>query len=189
MSYAYVLALAARKRERISLLDWGGGIGHYYILSQALLPKVDIDYHCKDVPLLCQGGRELLPEASFHEDEEDCFKRSYDLVLVSGSLQYCEDWKRLVQRLASVTGIYLYITRLPIVERAASFVAVQRPYRYGYQTEYVGWFLNRREFLNHMDTLRMDLLREFLTQEKPYVLNAPEQGEHLGFLFRPKRSE
>jgi putative methyltransferase (TIGR04325 family) len=189
MAYAYAIALAARKKDRISLLDWGGGIGHYYIISKALLPEVTIDYHCKDLPLLCEGGRELLPEANFYEDEEECFEPTYDFVLASSSLQYCEDWKRIAQRLALATRSYLYITRIPIIHRKASFVVVQRPYQYGYETEYLCWFLNREEFLTHMSTLEMELIREFLIQEQPHVHNAPEQGEYRGFLFRPTSRE
>jgi len=189
MAYAYVLARASWKRDRISLLDWGGGIGHYYIISKALLPEIEIDYHCKDLPLLCRGGREFLPEAKFHENEEECFARTYDLVLASSSLHYSEDWKSVAQRLAVSTRSYLYITRFPIVHRLPSFVAVQRPYRYGYQTEYLCWFLNRQEFLTHMGTLEMDLVREFLIQERPHVHKAPEQGEYRGYLFRSRRNE
>jgi putative methyltransferase (TIGR04325 family) len=189
MAYAYAIALAARKKDRISLLDWGGGIGHYYIISKALLPEVTIDYHCKDLPLLCGGGRELLPEAKFYENEEECFARVYDLVLASSSLHYREDWQRIAQRLALAARSYLYITRLPIIHRKASFVVVQRPYRYGYETEYLCWFLNREEFLTHMSTLEMELVREFLIQERPHVHNAPEQAEYRGFLFRPTSRE
>ena len=189
MAYAYAIALAARKKDRISLLDWGGGIGHYYIIGKALLPEVTIDYHCKDLPLLCKGGRELLPEANFYENEEECFARAYDLVLASSSLHYCEDWQRIAQRLALATRSYLYITRLPIIHKKASFVVVQRPYRYGYETEYLCWFLNREEFLTYISTLEMDLVREFLIQERPQVHEAPEQGEYRGFLFRPRRRE
>jgi hypothetical protein len=29
MSYAYVLALTTRHRERLSVLDWGGGVGQF----------------------------------------------------------------------------------------------------------------------------------------------------------------
>ena len=189
MAYAYAIAMAARKKDRISLLDWGGGIGHYYVISQALLPDVTIDYHCKDLPLLCKGGRELLPEAKFYENEEECFVSAYDFVLASSSLHYCEDWKRIAQQLVLATRSYIYITRLPIVHGAPSFVAVQRPYRYGYQTEYLCWFLNREEFLAHMNTLGMELIREFLIQERPHVYNAPEQGEYRGFLFRRSSGE
>ena len=189
MAYAYVIARASRKKDRISLLDWGGGIGHYYIIGKALLPEIEIDYHCKDLPLLCRGGRELLPEAKFHENEEECFARTYDLVLASSSLHYSEDWKSVAQRLAVATRSYLYITRLPIVHRLTSFVAVQRPYQYGYQTEYLCWFLNREEFLTHMGAFEMELVREFLIQERPHVHKAPEQGEYRGFLFRPRRGQ
>jgi putative methyltransferase (TIGR04325 family) len=186
MAYGYVIARAAWKRDCISILDWGGGIGHYYLISKALLPEIEIEYHCKDVPILCQGGRELLPEVKFYEKEEECFTRTYDLVLTSSSLQYSEDWKGIAEQLALATHSYLYITRFPIVHRPTSFVAVQRPYRYGYQTEYLCWFLNRQEFLTHMSTLEMELIREFLIHERPHVQKAPEQGEYRGFLFRPK---
>lgn len=38
MSYGYVLARASRQRDGLSVLDWGGGAGHYYLYSRALLP-------------------------------------------------------------------------------------------------------------------------------------------------------
>ncbi len=189
MAYAYVIAQASWKRDRISLLDWGGGIGQYYLIGKALLPEIEIEYHCKDVPILCQGGRELLPEAKFYENEDECFARTYDLVLASSSLHYSEDWKGIAERLALATCSYLYITRFPIVHREASFVAIQRPYQYGYQTEYLCWFLNRQDFLTHMSTLEMELIREFLIYERPHVHKAPEQGEYRGFLFRPRRGQ
>src|ERR1700716_4262172 len=40
MSYGYVLALAARSKDRIAILDWVGGVGHYYLYTKALLPEV-----------------------------------------------------------------------------------------------------------------------------------------------------
>lgn len=183
MTYGYVLAMAARRKDRITLLDWGGGVGHYCVISHALLPDLEITYHCRDVPLLCQGGRTLLPNAHFHEDDGECFSLTYDLVLVSGSLHYWQDWKALVQRLTRVSRPYLYVTRLPIVHRSPSFVALQRPAQHGYDTEYFGWFLNRQEFLDHMQSVGMTAVREFLIDEKPLVHGAPEQGEFRGFLF------
>jgi len=183
MAYGYALALAARKKDRVSLLDWGGGIGHYKPISQALLPGVEIEYYCKDVPLLCKAGRELQPSATYHEDEESCFARNYDLVLLSGSLQYSEDWKHLMHRLAAASRRYLYVARLPIVHWAASFTVVQRPYPHGYATEYVSWVLNRQEFLNHVGSLGMALTREILLSDGPVTQGAPEPCEFSSFLF------
>lgn len=189
MTYGYVLAMAARKRDRITLLDWGGGVGHYCVISRALMPDLEVGYHCRDVPLLCRGGRSLLPDARFHEDDDECFSRTYDLVLVSGSLHYWQDWKGLAQRLAGVSRPYLYVTRLPIVQRSQSFVTIQRPTQHGYDSEYLGWFLNRQEFLDHMQLMGTTLVREFLIEERPVVHGAPEQGEFRGFLFVSQERE
>ncbi len=185
MAFAYVLARAARGRDRLAMLDWGGGIGHYLALARALLPEVALDYHCRDLPALCRHGRTLFPDARFHEDDETALARSYDLVLASSSLQYREDWRGTLALLARATGSWLFVTRLPTVRRAPSFVVVQRPHLHGYHTEYAGWFLNRDELLDHARGLSLALEREFVVDERVTVPRAPEPGEYLGFLFRP----
>jgi putative methyltransferase (TIGR04325 family) len=184
MTYGYVLAKAAHQKQKLSILDWGGGLGHYYPISQALLPDLDIDYTCKDLPLLCQGGRELLPNITFYDDEHQCFQRNYNLVLSSSSLQYSPDWQQAIQKLVQVSDPYLFITRLPIVHHSDSFVVVQRPYAYGYHTEYMTWFLNRQAVIDYTLSLGMEFVREFLIAEKFPVPNAPETAEARGFLFK-----
>ena len=183
MAFGYVLALAAHKKDHLSMLDWGGGIGHYYLLTQALLPEVEIEYHCKDVPVLCEYGAQLFPQQHFYPDER-CFDRVYDFVMASASLHYTEDWQSLLKRLAGATSGYLYIADLPSVQRASSFVFVQRPYQYGYNTEYLSWCLNRTEFLHIAERAGLDLLREFVYGHQPLIHGAPEQNSYHGYLFR-----
>jgi putative methyltransferase (TIGR04325 family) len=188
MAFAYALALAARHKDALSMLDWGGGIGHYYLLAQALLPDVRIEYHCKDVPLLAEYGAKLFPDQRFYADES-CLERTYDFVLASTSLHYCEDWQRVLAGLAKATGEYLYITRLPTVVQAPSYVFIQRPYAYGYNTEYLGWCLNKAEFLAEAGKLGLSLVREFVIGEQPPIANAPESCQYRGFLFRASSEE
>jgi putative methyltransferase (TIGR04325 family) len=183
VSYGYVLARAGRAKETLSVLDWGGGLGHYYVLSSVLLPGVKLDYTCKDLSRVCAEGRKLLPEVVFCDDES-CLSRTYDLVHAGTSLHYSEDWRATVVGLARAAGEHLYVSRLPVVETSAPFVVVQRPYRYGYDTEYLCWFLNRREFVTHVESCGFELAREFLVMDRPYVYRAPEQGQFRSFLFR-----
>lgn len=185
MSFAYVLALAAGGRPSVSLLDWGGGIGHYAVLARSLLPETRVEYFCKELPLLCAAGREVLPRDTFLDGEEACAGRTYDLVLASSSLHYSEDWRGTLGLLARLTGSYLYVTRLPIVRQVPSYVVVQRPHACGYLTEYQGWFLNRDELLSATAALGLGLQREFLIDERPPVTGAPEPAEYRGYLFRP----
>jgi hypothetical protein len=104
--------------------------------------------------------------------------------MASGSLHYSRDWRAAFASLAAASDGWLYITRLPMVRKAPSFVVVQRPYMHGYDTEYCGWFLNYSEVLEHSSHLGLELVREFLVPESPFVENAPERCQYGGFLFK-----
>jgi len=120
LTFGYVLARAARGGE-VSVLDWGGGPGHYYVLARALLPEVELDYHSRDLPRLVALGREVLPEATFHDDDS-CLERTYDLVVASDSLQYAREVEAALARLASAAAPWLFVAQLPVAENAAAFV-------------------------------------------------------------------
>jgi len=184
VTYAYVLALAARQKQSVAVLDWGGGLGHYSLLSKSVLPDVHLEYYCHDLPLLCQAGREYSPGVRFVERRDDCFSRTYDLVLASSSLWYEEYWRGLVDELAAAANPYLYVTRMIFVDHASSYVAIQRPRADSYRTEYLCWILNRQEFIDHAHSRGMQLVREFVISDAQYIFKAPEQGSYKGFLFR-----
>jgi putative methyltransferase (TIGR04325 family) len=183
LSFAYVVALAAHGNERLSVLDWGGGLGHYYELARSAVPGLELGYHVKETPATCAEGRRVSPGVSFHDDEA-CLDRRYDLVVASSSLQYAEDWPGLLGRLAGATGRYLYVARVPVALRADSFVVIQRPYVHGYQTEYLGWVVDRAELLERARAAGLGLAREFLLDARFSALGAPEDPvEHRSFLF------
>jgi putative methyltransferase (TIGR04325 family) len=183
VSFAYALAVASRGRGRISVLDWGGALGHYHALARSVLPDLELDYHVKETPAVCAQGRELQPEVSFHEDES-CLDRRYDLVMASASLHYEPDWRALVRRLADVTERYLYLARVPVALRSGSFVVLQRAHAYGYETEYLGWVVNRRDLLDAASASGARLVREFLVDAWFSAAGAPEDPlGHRSFLF------
>jgi putative methyltransferase (TIGR04325 family) len=186
MTFAYLLGrIAAERRKGMpSVLDWGGGIGHYYQYARALYPATDFDYWIKDLPELCEAGAPRNPGAHFTPDEAAALSRRYDLVFASSSLHYTRDVYGLIDRLCGAAGRYLMVTRTPFVENHDDFVVVQRPHRYGYLTEYAGWFLNRPRFQTFIEQRGFVLDREFMLAERPHVGNAPEQCHYRGFLFR-----
>lgn len=185
VSFAYVLALSARCRERVSILDWGGDIGSYRLISEAVIKDVSIDYNCAEVPVICQVGQELQPDVNFYSSKSEWSKKCYDLVLASSAIHYVQDWKQLIIDLMSVCSGYLYITRLPVVQRSPSFVMIQR----AYATEYFGWVINREELINYVHENGFDLIREFVNHEGPIISKAPEQNIYMGFLFKKSKSQ
>jgi putative methyltransferase (TIGR04325 family) len=186
MSYAYVLARTARGASRVSMLDWGGGLGHYYLISRALFPELEIAYTCKEVSAVCERGRELLPAVTF-VDDDSCLQQQYDLVLASSSIEYVEAWQTLARRLAAAARSYLYLARVPTARTNASYVVLQRAQRYGYDTEYVSWIFNRDELIECVTGASMQLVREFVCGADNVIRGAPERVESRGFLFAPER--
>lgn len=183
MSFAYVLGRVAQEEPAPSLLDWGGGCGHYAVLARALYPRLALDYHCRDLPLLAGLGAEFLPGDHFYSDDA-CLARRYDLVMANTSFHYNRAWQSRLAGLVGATGRYFYAGNFPITTDADSFVFVQRPYAYGYATEYLAWCLNREEFLAEATRLGLGLEREFVYGYAPKIHNAPGGAGYRGFLFR-----
>ena len=179
ISYAYTLALTAHKKDRISVLEWGGALGHYYLVGKAVLPDVTIDYHVKEVPLMAKAGQQLNPDVHWYADES-CLERDYDLIMMTGCIPYIKDWSKLLHRIAPSVKKYLFLFRLPVVENGPSFIAIQRLYH----SQMLHQQLNQDEFLEAVADTGLTLMREFVVGDRPYIKGAPEQCEIRGWLFR-----
>lgn len=182
--FAYLLARVALGKEKVSLLDWGGGAGQYYAYARAMLPEIPLDYSCKEVAQLAAVGRRHVPEGRFTDSDDEAFARRYDLVFASGAIQFVQDIDPLIARLCGAAQEWLFVTRLPVVEKTDDFVIIQHPYAYGYDTEYLCWVFNRARLLARVERHGFKLEREFLLNERPVVANAPEALRYAGFLFR-----
>ena len=186
LAWAYVLARARRNAARISVLDWGGALGHHSVLARKLFPELELDYHCRDLPAVCAQGREVLADVTFHDDDR-CLDARYDMVFASNSLQYEENWPSRLEDLARAARDWLFVTRVPAACSHPSFVVLQRAYRYGYATEYLGWAVGRDELLDVARSSGLDLVREFALLPPFSIDGAPDAVTDLGFLF--SRSE
>ncbi len=184
LAYAYCLARTAAGAAQVSILDFGCGAGHYLPLSREILPDTAIQYTGYDLPHLCDLARELNPDGTFLDSAEACWGRQYDLVLVSGSLQYVRAWREPLRQLANAARGSLFVTRLPVTPGPAAFVVTQRAQAYGYMSEYSGWVFSRAEFLGEAAALGLHLEREFHLLDRPEVQGAPDEVGYRGFLFR-----
>ena len=90
----------------------------------------------------------------------------------------------MVNRLSEATSRHLYITRVPTVHKVPSYVMVQRPYVYGFDTEYLGCALTVQSFWHVPSLPLLTLIREFVVKSPPYIQNAPEQCTYWGYLFQ-----
>ena len=110
-----VVALVGDDKERISILDYGGGMGTSYLncLSAMRGSNVTkIDHHIVDLEDTIEYGIKLYPKdmgIHFHRDIPVALK-NVDIVYIGSTLQYINDYQALIQRLAKLTPKYILLT-------------------------------------------------------------------------------
>lgn len=178
LTFGYVLGFVSRMKSSVSILDWGAGIGHYYSLSKALFPDLQIDYYCVEVPLMVEMGKKINPKVNWCSDNS-YLEQSFDLVMVNASLQYVKEWKKLLNELRQISK-YIFLTRVPVINKANSFIAVQEEQG----TQMLHNQFNKQELLDTFSRENLLIIREFVVGDKPYIKNAPEQCEFQGWLLK-----
>jgi len=172
----------------VRVLDYGGGLGHYYKLAKALYPDLLLDYHVKEVERMAAKGAELNPDVTWHADDR-CLESRYDLVLTTGSLPYIREWKTLIPKLLDASMRYFSLFRVPVVESGPSFVAIQRVYG----SQMLHQVLNQSELLEAVCAGDFELARELVIEDRPYIKGAPETSLVKAWLFKrspdPKTDE
>jgi putative methyltransferase (TIGR04325 family) len=179
--FGYVLALVARDKQKVTVLDYGGNLGDYYWLARALVPAIELDYHCKELPLVADTGRQITPDVTWHTDNA-CFDEAYDLVMFSSSLHCLQDWQGILRRASRSARCYLLLSDVPTVRRVPAFVVTQRS---GSMT-HLQCQMNRSEIVDTVERAGLRLIREFEMGPHPRVASAPEQSTCVGWLFERK---
>lgn len=184
-AFALAVALAARGRPHVSVLDWGGAFGHYALIAKTVLPSMRIDYTVKERQPICNVGAELNPTVSFTFDDVVAFSRQYDLVIAAGSLQYSPDWRDISNHLAASAKEWLLVAQLPITVPAhPSFVVQQRLRRIGIAADSICWIIDPREFLDRLHKSGFVLVREFLSAPPRGVIGGGTNSTSTTLLLR-----
>lgn len=185
LALAYAVARAGRSKNAIRVLDWGGGLGQSRLVIQALHPDISVEHHVAETPVTCVHGRQVNPESVFHDDDQ-WQSLGFDLVIASGSIQYVEHWRELLENLVTVSGDWTYVARFPVIESGRTYVMRQRANPL-YDTEYLGWVVRRNEVLEQLEDLGSEPVREFSYGEAVHVPKAPNQPVYRGWLTRKVR--
>jgi putative methyltransferase (TIGR04325 family) len=178
VQFALVAARTALGRDELRLLDYGGGFGVHALAVARLLPALRFQYTVAELPAFCESGRELNTHVRFVQSLEEAGD-GYHLVYASSSIQYSEDWRKLVRHLCRATVHNLFITRTPFIFDRPAFLTIQRAYK----TEYPGWVFNYDEFVQEVMCHGFALKEVFLNGCGISVRGVKTPNVHLGLLF------
>ena len=179
VTFGQVIEITGRGKPRLSVLDVGGNFGDYYWIGKALVPGIELEFHCRELPAIAEAGRQINPVVSFHTGDE-CFERPHDLVMFSSSLQYLPHWQDVLGRAARAARGFLFLSDVPAVQFVPSYIAAE--HADGAAT--LQHMINRTEIIDAATRAGFHLVREFDMGPHPQVANAPEQPVCVGWLFQ-----
>jgi len=147
---------ANSKENKVTILDFGGGLGSTYIsVTAACANQQTIDYHIVESKSICQAG-----EKCFKDDRQIHFYdhlpdeiQDVDIVCLASSIQYVEDWKSLLKELMKYDPRYILIADLPGGDIPT--YATSQNY---YESKIPHWFFSVTEVIDTMLSMNLNLL-------------------------------
>jgi putative methyltransferase (TIGR04325 family) len=141
------VAMILGDKERVNILDFGGGLGIGYMTLLESIPD-DLErivYTIVEVPEVCQSGMELHGgEVMYTSDLPTTVK--FNLVHAASSFQYIEHWQDLVAKFAALKPDYILLSDV-FAGSIKSYVTLQNYY----ESRIPHWFLNLNKLLDHFD--------------------------------------
>jgi putative methyltransferase (TIGR04325 family) len=95
------------------VLDIGGGIGQL----AAFFSSLNVQWFIVDGQQNCRAGRAIFsgnPNIQFSESLELACSQSFDVIVLSGAIQYIETWQETVSIVAGLNVSYLFLGKVPI---------------------------------------------------------------------------
>jgi putative methyltransferase (TIGR04325 family) len=154
---ACLLAAAARSGPRLSVLDFGGGLGSTYRQCLPMLRSVSVTWNIVEQPRFVDVGRAEFETAQlrfFHRIEEAIAESRPHVVLASSVLAYVESPYETLAELTHISAPFLIVDRTAVVDGPNDILAVQHVSKslYGDKAAYPAWCLSRPRLLSHMSS-------------------------------------
>lgn len=173
--FSLTVELLRQHREQLRVLDFGGGMGMAFANLLRSLgegpPKPPIDYLVIDNDRSCREGARLFNQMRFVQFSSTLPENlgDVDIVLLSGVLQFVEDYKSILKRLAALNAPYWLFTFVPTGD-IPTFASGQKNVP---GSTIPVWFFNLGELLEIMRSLGYQLIFKAALERKFDMGNFP----------------
>lgn len=149
-----LLPLLISISEVTRILDFGGATGFSYIATTFGAMRSIKRYVVVEHPKVCEIGRSFFKNDPKIEFLDQIPNEKFDLVFMGSSLQYVENYKKLLSSLADLSPKYIFITKIPAGENN-TFVSTQVNLP---RMQFTSWIFNAKELVDYMFTLNYKLI-------------------------------
>lgn len=188
--------LAQNRPSTLKVLDFGGAMGTHFHKLAKHWPWCRLQWIvCETSTVAATGAAEFecdLPNGSqlrFSDKPEAVLNTACDLVFASCSLQYIEDWPRMLRSFRSAAWVLL--DRVPLIDHPTDLIAIQVVPASYTDTRYPGWKFAAGTWISRLADVGLTSVLHWLVPEDRWTvldinsgkLRWSAQHDH-GFLLR-----
>ena len=141
----FLASLVRGESGKVRILDVGGGVGLTYLqVLAALVDRSAVEYHIVEKEGVCLAGRKVFKgdgRIRFYTSLPD--RLDVDVVHIGSALQYVEDWKSLLRKLALYRPRYFLFMQIPAGD-IETFATAQNYY----ESKIPCWMFDIREVVS-----------------------------------------
>lgn len=149
-----MLGLLFNRHDKINILDFGGALGSEYWKNRKMIYQYNKSFTWNVVEqsnYVCVGNEKIRNnELAFYNSVED-FTEPIQLVLLSGVLQYIDDYQNILKAIISKQPEYIMIDRQAVMDNE-SRICIEYVTEEIYKASYPIRIISEKELLNVLDS-------------------------------------
>lgn len=145
--------ISTMDKSLVSVLDVGGNLGFSYIHLKRACSK-PVRYSVMELPNICAIGCKEWAGHSDIEFVEQLPVRQFDVLYMSNSLQYFDDWRGFLSLAAASTRPQYILLANLFAGDIPTYATIQNYY----ESKMASWFFNVQEIISHISLLGFDLV-------------------------------
>ncbi|MBD2187106.1 methyltransferase, TIGR04325 family [Pseudanabaena mucicola] len=153
---AGLMWVAAQNNGKLHVLDFGGSLGSSYFQNRQFLSNLtEVTWSVVEQSHFVECGREFIADdcLQFYLTIDECLeKRSPNVILLSGVLQYLENPFLILHKLGSTKANFLIIDRTPFSIENRNYLLIQQVYPEIYRASYPIWIFAVSKFEKYLSS-------------------------------------
>jgi putative methyltransferase (TIGR04325 family) len=144
-----MIALADLKKDKIFILDIGGGNGYFAHVARKMLPHIELNWLILESEGCANAYKQFESVSNIRWTHELGNETTPDITIFSCSLQYLEKPFEVLDHAIAISR-WLLLMRLPLTDEQINQVTVQKVYYEPHDFSWPCWFFSKELFLRRV---------------------------------------
>ena len=143
-------ALADLKKDKVFILDIGGGNGYFAHVARKMLPHIQLDWLILESEGCANAYKQFESVSNIRWTHELGNETTPDITIFSCSLQYLEKPFEVLDHAIAISR-WLLLMRLPLTDEQINQVTVQKVHYEPHHFSWPCWFFSKEQFLSRIN--------------------------------------